>query len=95
MKFATLPLAGAYLIHLEKREDDRGFFARAFCENEFSAHGLSSRFALSKSFLKEVIFSSATVKCFTKEMVESAATVSKQVWNLPDQGNPPGNSAAP
>ena len=43
MRFTPLPLAGAYLIDLEKREDDRGFFARYFCENEFAERGLSSR----------------------------------------------------
>ena len=35
---------GAYLIDLEKRGDDRGFFARAFCEKEFGNHGLVTRF---------------------------------------------------
>jgi dTDP-4-dehydrorhamnose 3,5-epimerase len=35
MKFIPTPLAGAYTIDLEKREDERGFFARAFCVNEF------------------------------------------------------------
>lgn len=44
MKFTPLPLAGAYLIHLEKRGDERGFFARFFCETEFAQHGLSTRF---------------------------------------------------
>jgi dTDP-4-dehydrorhamnose 3,5-epimerase len=44
MKFEPLPLPGAHLIHLEKRGDDRGFFARVFCENEFSQKGLMSRF---------------------------------------------------
>jgi dTDP-4-dehydrorhamnose 3,5-epimerase len=38
------PLAGAYLIDLEKRSDERGFFARAFCEREFSSHGLVKHF---------------------------------------------------
>ena len=42
MIFKETPLAGAYVIELEKREDERGFFARAFCENEFRAHGLSA-----------------------------------------------------
>ena len=28
---------------VEKREDERGFFARRFCEGEFEAHGLSPR----------------------------------------------------
>ena len=44
MIFTETPISGAFLIELEKREDDRGFFARAFCVNEFSAVGLSSQF---------------------------------------------------
>ena len=44
MIFSETPIPGALVIELEKREDDRGFFARAFCEKEFLAHGLSSRF---------------------------------------------------
>ena len=44
MKFHKTPLDGAYLIELEKRGDDRGFFARFFCENEFGAAGLETRF---------------------------------------------------
>ena len=28
------------MIDLERREDNRGFFARAFCQNEFAEHGL-------------------------------------------------------
>ena len=40
MKFLPTPLTGAYLIELELREDERGFFARSFCQNEFKAHGL-------------------------------------------------------
>lgn len=44
MIFNPTPLDGAYTIDLEKRGDDRGFFARAFCEKEFAAKGLVSRF---------------------------------------------------
>lgn len=44
MIFTPTPLAGAYLIDLEKKGDDRGFFARAFCEIEFSKEGLVGRF---------------------------------------------------
>ena len=40
MKFLPTPLAGAYLIELEQLDDERGFFARSFCQNEFKAHGL-------------------------------------------------------
>jgi dTDP-4-dehydrorhamnose 3,5-epimerase len=38
--FTETKLSGAFIIELERREDDRGFFARAFCQNEFSDHGL-------------------------------------------------------
>lgn len=44
MKFVPIPLAGAYVIELEKREDERGFFARFFCEREFAEVGLETRF---------------------------------------------------
>lgn len=44
MKFTPTPLPGAFLIDIEKRGDDRGFFGRAFCENEMAAQGLVSRF---------------------------------------------------
>ena len=44
MIFNPTPLADAYLIDLEKKGDDRGFFARTFCEQEFSKHGLVTHF---------------------------------------------------
>ena len=44
MNFTETPLTGAFLIDLEKRGDDRGFFARAFCEREFAEQGLPARF---------------------------------------------------
>ena len=40
MIFTPTHLEGAFLIDLELREDERGFFARAFCQNEFADHGL-------------------------------------------------------
>lgn len=44
MKFNATPLPGSYTIDLEKRGDDRGFFARLFCEKEFGALNLETRF---------------------------------------------------
>ena len=44
MIFSPLPIAGAYQIDLERRGDDRGFFARLFCREEFAAHGLASEY---------------------------------------------------
>lgn len=40
MIFRELPLAGAFVLEPERVEDERGFFARAFCREEFTAHGL-------------------------------------------------------
>jgi dTDP-4-dehydrorhamnose 3,5-epimerase len=42
MVFVETKLAGAFIIDLERREDSRGYFARAFCQKEFEAHGLHS-----------------------------------------------------
>ena len=44
MIFHPAPLDGAYVIELEKRGDERGFFARLFCEKEFGERGLATRF---------------------------------------------------
>src|SRR3954449_8987877 len=38
MIFTETKLSGAYIIDIERREDDRGFFGRAFCQKEFEAH---------------------------------------------------------
>ena len=40
MIFRETPLKGAFVIELEERPDERGFFARSFCMREFEAHGL-------------------------------------------------------
>jgi dTDP-4-dehydrorhamnose 3,5-epimerase len=40
VKFVPTPLPGAVVLDLERREDERGFFARSFCQQEFAAHGL-------------------------------------------------------
>lgn len=42
MIFTETKLKGAFIIDLERREDARGFFARAFCQREFADHGLKS-----------------------------------------------------
>ncbi len=42
MKFSTTTLSGVWLIDLELRQDERGFFARTCCEKEFSDHDLNT-----------------------------------------------------
>jgi dTDP-4-dehydrorhamnose 3,5-epimerase len=39
--FHHTKLQGACLVDLERRVDARGYFARAFCRDEFAAHGLN------------------------------------------------------
>ena len=40
MRFRPTPLGGAVVVELERHEDDRGFFARTYCDREFAAAGL-------------------------------------------------------
>ena len=40
MQFTKTPLEGAFTIDLDKRTDNRGFFARTWDEKEFSEHGI-------------------------------------------------------
>jgi dTDP-4-dehydrorhamnose 3,5-epimerase len=44
MRFEQIDLDGAWLIHLDKLHDQRGFFARTFCVDEFAANGLETNY---------------------------------------------------
>ena len=44
MRFTETPVHGAFLIDPEPRGDERGFFARLWCRDEFAAHGLTADF---------------------------------------------------
>jgi dTDP-4-dehydrorhamnose 3,5-epimerase len=45
MRFEETSVSGVFLVDLERRDDDRGFFARAFCSREFADYGLNPRVA--------------------------------------------------
>ena len=45
MIFQETPLTGAFVIDLEAKQDERGFFARVWCEEELAAHGLNPQIA--------------------------------------------------
>lgn len=45
MKFEKTRLEGSWIIDINKQEDERGFFARTFCQREFLEHGLNTRLA--------------------------------------------------
>lgn len=53
MIFHQTELAGAYVIELEPHRDERGFFARSFCAEEFAAHGLTAHWAQSNVSFNE------------------------------------------
>ena len=44
MIFTPTSLDGAVVIAVQRHGDERGFLARTFCEREFRAHGLVTRF---------------------------------------------------
>jgi dTDP-4-dehydrorhamnose 3,5-epimerase len=43
MIFTETKLKGAFIIDIERREDNRGFFSRVWCVKEFDEHGLNMR----------------------------------------------------
>jgi dTDP-4-dehydrorhamnose 3,5-epimerase len=45
MRFIDTPIPGVHVIELERRGDERGFFARAFCTDELQQHGLEGHVA--------------------------------------------------
>ncbi|HKV98482.1 MAG TPA: dTDP-4-dehydrorhamnose 3,5-epimerase [Vicinamibacterales bacterium] len=44
MRFTETTVQGAFLVDPEPRADERGFFARLWCRDEFASHGLSAEF---------------------------------------------------
>ncbi|MCA0246926.1 MAG: dTDP-4-dehydrorhamnose 3,5-epimerase [Proteobacteria bacterium] len=44
MRFEKTVFEGVYTVHPERHADERGYFVRAFCEEEFSRAGLREHF---------------------------------------------------
>ena len=51
MKFTPLPIAGSCLIELDCHSDERGFFARQFCREEFARQALETQFVQANNSL--------------------------------------------
>jgi dTDP-4-dehydrorhamnose 3,5-epimerase len=45
MIFTPTDLPGAMIVDLDRKEDERGFFARSWCRDEFAAHQLNPNLA--------------------------------------------------
>ena len=43
MIFSETKLKGSFVVEPERLEDERGFFARTWCQREFEAHGLNGK----------------------------------------------------
>lgn len=54
MKLVPLPLPGAFLVEQEPIGDERGFFARAYCQKEFAAQGLTPHFVQANNSLSRI-----------------------------------------
>jgi dTDP-4-dehydrorhamnose 3,5-epimerase len=45
MLFTETKLRGAFIVEIERHEDERGYFARTFCQRELTEHGLNASIA--------------------------------------------------
>jgi len=45
MRFVATPLAGAFVLELDRIDDERGSFGRTYCAKEFAEHGLDPTIA--------------------------------------------------
>ena len=53
MIFTETPLAGAFVIELERHQDERGHLARTYCRDEFAEHGLDPAVAQCSTSMNE------------------------------------------
>jgi dTDP-4-dehydrorhamnose 3,5-epimerase len=52
MIFEGTKLSGVFVIDLERREDERGFFARSWCADEYAERGLNPRLVQANPLLE-------------------------------------------
>jgi dTDP-4-dehydrorhamnose 3,5-epimerase len=84
MIFTETTLQGAFLIDLEKKEDERGFFARYFCQSEFGKMGLETNWvqinnslSIEKGTLRGLHFQTAPF-----EEVKLVRCVRGAIWDV-------------
>jgi dTDP-4-dehydrorhamnose 3,5-epimerase len=53
LKFTELSLKGAFIIEVDKIKDERGFFGRLWCENEFKIHQMKTNIVQSNVSLSK------------------------------------------
>ena len=53
MIYCETELKGAYIVELERLEDNRGFYARAFCQDDFEENGLNNIIAQTNAVFTE------------------------------------------
>ena len=52
MRFASLPIVGAWSIELDRHQDERGYFARTWCIEEFASLGIAPIVQASVSYTR-------------------------------------------
>jgi len=55
LRFTETELSGAFIVDIEQRVDERGFFARTYCQREFAAHGLVPTMAQCNLALNKIL----------------------------------------
>lgn len=84
MLFEELLVRGAYAITPEIKSDERGFFGRLFCEKEFAAHQLETRFVQvnnSSSYLKGTL-RGMHYQLAPAEEVKLVRCISGELWDV-------------
>ena len=74
MIFTETELAGACIVDLDRLEDNRGFFARAWCQREFAERGLETRVAQCNTSLS-TLRGTLRGMHFQREPVEETKTI--------------------
>ena len=80
MIFNETRLSGAFIIELERRGDERGFFARTFCQQEFEAHGLKP--VIAQAVLQSIELMADCVDSFTTRCVEGVEAKTARISEL-------------
>ncbi len=84
MIYNKLPLNDAFVIELDKKVDDRGFFSRVFCEEEFKYHNLNNTWKqINNSFnYKKLTLRGLHYQKFPKQEVKLVRCIKGVIWDV-------------
>lgn len=84
MKFKKTKIKDNYLVYLDKKNDDRGFFARYFCVKEFSKKKLNTKWVQINNSLSKKIATLRGLHFQTKpdEEVKLVRCIRGSIWDV-------------